>query len=347
MEKFIELMSKIIRFINVPGIKVALIIGIVVVVGSYISMVGGKETCRRLKKNRVKILVGCSVLVVAFFSVFLPAGLKIQEAGDYEAMAPLDWENREVYGEQDVIDVTLNFAEKERISLGVLGFHGKYGFRKELVIEEPTAFSMGIPPDFNMEYIHFGIYRDKGLTDPIDEADAGYNFNANWHIEEGADLSDYPNYKTSLFSLLQPGTYYVAVYSTSPFEDKLVYAYESWYDVQDSDLTLKEGQYQYFYAEPGKEYEFPFTVADNAEIVLETFGVAGTLTLYGTDGKTVIETLNIDAEQPYKESKKNFTFEKGGTYCFRLTDYPREQFKEHHYGWGELYSNWLRYRNVK
>ncbi len=344
MEKFIELMSEIIRFISAPGIKAALIIGIVVVVGSYVSIVGRKETCRRLKKNRVKIFVGCSILVVAFFSVFLPAGLKIQEAGDYEAMAPNDWKTKEPY---DGREISIDFTEKERISLGVLGFRGKYGFRKELVIEEPAAFSMGISPESGMEYIHFGIYRDKDLTDPIDEADAGYNYNANWHMEEGADLSDYPDYKTSLFALLQPGTYYAAVYSTSPFEDKLVYAYESWYDVLDSDLTLEEGQYQYFYAEPGKEYEFPFTVADNDEILLETAGIAGTLTLYDTDGETEIETLDIDAEQPYKESKKSFTFEKGGTYCFRLTDYPREQFREHYYSWGELYSNWLRYRNVK
>lgn len=314
------------------------------IIALCLTAIGWNSILRHLKTHKVFWFILLFTFTSVFFSVFLSAGLKIQEAGDYEVMAPNDWKTKAPY---DGREISIDFTEKERISLGVLGFHGKYGFRKELVIEEPTAFSMGMSPESDMEYIHFGIYRDKDLTDPIDEADAGHNFNADWHIEEGADLSDYPDYKTSLFSLLQPGTYYAAVYSTSPFEDKLVYDYESWYDVLDSDLTLEEGQYQYFYAEPGKEYEFPFTVADNDEILLETAGIAGTLTLYDTDGKTVIETLDIDAEQLYKESKKSFTFEKGGTYCFRLTDYPREQFREHHYGWGELHSNWLRYKNVK
>ncbi len=62
----------------------------------------------------------------------------------------------------------------------------------ELIVEKPTAFMQYMPTDFNMEHIRFGIYRDENLKDPIDEADAGYNFNVGWHIEEGAELSDYP-----------------------------------------------------------------------------------------------------------------------------------------------------------
>lgn len=62
----------------------------------------------------------------------------------------------------------------------------------ELIVDKPTAFMQYIPTDFNMEHIRFGIYQDENLKDPIDEADAGCNFNVDWHIEEGAKLSDYP-----------------------------------------------------------------------------------------------------------------------------------------------------------
>ena len=111
---------------------------------------------------------------------------------------------------------------------------------------------------------------------------------------------------------------------------------------------MKAEKYQYFYAEPGKEYEFPFTVDDNSEIVLETAGIAGRLNLYDTDGKTVLETLEIEANQPYKASKKHFSFEKGGSYCFRLTDYPQELYEKiPSSGMSVLNQNWLRYKVTK
>ena len=204
-----------------------------------------------------------------------------------------------------------------------------------------------MPVDSNMENIRFGIYKDKTLEEPIEEADAGYNFNASWHMEEGAELSEYPEYKTNIQVILQPGTYYAAVHTTDK-SDEGVFLYSSWYDVLDSDLTLETGEYQYFYTEPGKEYEFPFTVDDNSEIVLETAGIAGRLNLYDTDGKTVLETLQIDANQPYKESKKLFSFEKGGTYCFRLPDYPQELYEKiPSSGMSVLNQNWLRYKVTK
>lgn len=242
-------------------------------------------------------------------------------------------------------DVKLDFQKKQLLAKA--RFRRKYGFRRELIIDKPTAFMQYMPPTYNMDHIRFGIYRDKNLADPIDEADAGYNYNADWHIEEGADPSEYPEYKTRIQVILEPGIYYVAVYTTSKW-DKGEFLYRSWYDVIDSDLTLKEGEYQYFYAEPGKEYEFPFAVADNAKIVLETIGIAGTLTLYDTDGKTALETLDIAADQPYKGSKKHFSFEQGGTYYFRLTNYPEELYiKKIREYVSTLNKNWLRYKGVK
>lgn len=61
-----------------------------------------------------------------------------------------------------------------------------------------------MPVDSNMENIRFGIYKDKTLEDPIEEADAGYNFNASWHMEEGAELSEYPEYKTNIQVIYSP-----------------------------------------------------------------------------------------------------------------------------------------------
>ena len=344
MDAFVEYMSKVIRFINVPGVKIAICIGIAVVVGTYVTMVGKKETWSRLKQNKAKIITACLAAAILFTAVFLPAGLRIPEAGDCEAITPNDW--KEKISSYDDREVYLDFAEKERISLGLLGFHGKYGFRKELVVEKPIAFSMGIPPDYHTENLRFGLYRDKDLTDPIDEADAGYNLKADVKLEEGAEYSDYPDFKIGIFSILEPGTYYAAVYSVSPF-DKVNATYVSWFDVLDDDLTLEAGKSQYFYAIPGQTYEFPFTVADDEKIILETSGIAGTLTLYDKDRETVLDIQKIKIEKKSADRKISFQFDEDGTYYFKLTDYPEEKFKKLNLGRGILYPNWLRYKVVK
>ena len=300
-------------------------------------------------KNR-KILTNILIVLIVIVSVMgiiFAVNSKQEMSGckepeDSIRLTPNNEADRQSYEDGEV---KLNFQEKQQLTKSTIP--GKFGFRRELIIEKPTAFMQHMPVDSNMENIRFGIYKDKTLEEPIEEADAGYNFNASWHMEEGAELSEYPEYKTNIQVILQPGTYYAAVHTTDK-SDEGVFLYSSWYDVLDSDLTLEAEKYQYFYAEPGKEYEFPFTVDDNSEIVLETAGIAGRLNLYDTDGKTVLETLQIDANQPYKESKKLFSFEKGGTYCFRLTDYPQELYEKiPSSGMSVLNQNWLRYKVTK
>ena len=287
------------------------------------------------------------IVIVSVMGIIFAVNSKQEMSGckepeDSIRLTPNNEADRQSYEDGEV---KLNFQEKQQLTKSTIP--GKFGFRRELIIEKPTAFMKHMPVDSNMENIRFGIYKDKTLEEPIEEADAGYNFNASWHMEEGAELSEYPEYKTNIQVILQPGTYYAAVYTTDK-SDEGVFLYSSWYDVLDSDLTLEAEKYQYFYAEPGKEYEFPFTVDDNSEIVLETAGIAGRLNLYDTDGKTVLETLQIDANQPYKESKKLFSFEKGGTYCFRLTDYPQELYEKiPSSGMSVLNQNWLRYKVTK
>lgn len=287
------------------------------------------------------------IVIVSVMGIIFAVNSKQEMSGwkepeDSIKLTPNNEADRQSYEDGEV---KLNFQEKQQLTKSTIP--GKFGFRRELIIEKPTAFMQHMPVDSNMENIRFGIYKDKTLEEPIEEADAGYNFNASWHMEEGAELSEYPEYKTNIQVILQPGIYYAAVYTTDK-SDEGVFLYSSWYDVLDSDLTLEAEKYQYFYAEPGKEYEFPFTVDDNSEIVLETAGIAGTLKLYDTDGKTVLETLEIEANQPYKASKKHFSFEKGGSYCFRLTDYPQELYEKiPSSGMSVLNQNWLRYKVTK
>lgn len=46
--------------------------------------------------------------------------------------------------------------------------------------------------------------------------DTTYNNKTFGEMEEGADLKDYPNYKGGLIILLEPGTYYIGIFTSDP-----------------------------------------------------------------------------------------------------------------------------------
>ena len=172
-------------------------------------------------KNR-KILTNILIVLIVIVSVMgiiFAVNSKQEMSGckepeDSIRLTPNNEADRQSYEDGEV---KLNFQEKQQLTKSTIP--GKFGFRRELIIEKPTAFMQHMPVDSNMENIRFGIYKDKTLEEPIEEADAGYNFNASWHMEEGAELSEYPEYKTNIQVILQPGTYYAAVYTTDKSDE--------------------------------------------------------------------------------------------------------------------------------
>ena len=122
---------------------------------------------------------------------------------DCELLEPFDADKSGPYDE-----VTLDFRQKTVIS------EGKFGYRKKLVLKERAFFRQYSYSDWNDMW--YGVYRDPELTEPIEEVDTTYNNRAFGEMEEGADIKDYPNYKDGMIILLEPGTYYIGIFTSDP-----------------------------------------------------------------------------------------------------------------------------------
>lgn len=117
-------------------------------------------------------------------------------------------------------DVVLSFEDKMRIS------DTKFGFIKKIVFEEPVILNQYIQADMN--FIYYGLYRDKKLENPVIEVDTYYNLQAFAKIEEGADVNDFPEYMEGYIIKVEPGTYYLGVYTKEPnLNEEVLYLCES------------------------------------------------------------------------------------------------------------------------
>ena len=108
-------------------------------------------------------------------------------------------------GEENII---LAFHDKTKIS------DNKFGFRKKVVFDKPVILKQYI--DGNLFFFYYGLYRDKQLTKPVIEVDTKYNIQASAQIEEGANESEFPEYKEGYTIKVDPGTYYLGVYTKDP-----------------------------------------------------------------------------------------------------------------------------------
>jgi len=104
--------------------------------------------------------------------------------------------------------VILAFHDKTKIS------DDKFGFRKKIVFDKPMILSQYM--EDNLLFFYYGLYRDKQLTKPVIEVDTKYNIQAFAQMEEGADESEFPEYKEGYTIKVDPGTYYLGVYTKDP-----------------------------------------------------------------------------------------------------------------------------------
>ena len=142
----------------------------------------------------------------------------------------------------------LDFAERERI------MYGKYGFRRKIELKEKTIVEQHISADYYNEDLFFGIYRDALLNEEIEEICVKKGLENSSASELGLP-EPYPGYSEFVEVILEPGTYYLGVYSTNPREDCTA-VYESRWATVDTELPLKEGEWSYFFSAGGDNYVY-------------------------------------------------------------------------------------------
>lgn len=285
--------------------------------------------------TKKKVIVCLSVLL-AIGAVYL-AYVLYQDASvsnpvtDSEKLKPVSAESGS--GER-----TIGFAGKQKIAFK------KYGFRRELVIEEPTMVYQYVAEDLGMEHVRFGIYRDAALKSPVNEADVGYNLKAWWAFEEGGDLKAYPDYKPDLRTFLEPGTYYIGLYTTNA-ADTFTAMYSSVFSAVKGELQLEEGKSTAFFGDGNEETFFRIDVPDAGTVIVDTHGFAGKLCLCGADKKEISDPAETKWE---KGDPREIAFDvkAKGIYYLKLTDYP-EAFTEKKAIEGSLFMNHIKYSYEK
>lgn len=200
---------------------------------------------------------------------------------------------------------------------------GKYGFRKTLIFKEPVTITQELVADVNLydSPIYYGIYRDKGLRDAIVEVDLKASLHADAAIEEGGDVEDYPEYIPVLRTNLEPGKYYVGIYTTKLFNMDRFKFYSSAGELLDQ-VELYAGEDAYWnYAENAEgEVNFKF-VSDRTgkgEMIFETLPQDSVLTICNASKEPVVRLVKRIKPGGFKAS---FNFEKGKAYFIKL-HYP-------------------------
>ena len=165
-----------------------------------------------IKRDLKKVGVGIALIVLFFagryvYTVFSISG----EAPDTDKLLPKDYT---LYIEAQDSDewppeIQFDFREKRRIGWG------KYGFRKKIVLDRKMIFDIYIPEDYDTDSIYYGIYRDAALDEPVGEVDLGELLKEGDYAELDKP-SDYFNLPHHAGAVLEPGTYYLAVYTTEP-----------------------------------------------------------------------------------------------------------------------------------
>ena len=166
-----------------------------------------------MTKKKAVIIGIAAVFAVAAASVLCNIGYSSYEC---DRLTPAEVsEISDDYNERDA--VTVSFALKRHIS------PKGWGFKKQLVFEEKTAFYMDSRSyDDSRLYnkgIKYGIYKDELLTEPVAEID----------FDRARDEENGEYFMANINTVLEPGAYYIGITSKlmniSPFSFIAQYSY--------------------------------------------------------------------------------------------------------------------------
>ncbi len=187
------------------------------------------------KKLKYIILILLAVAAALVFVIIL-------SFGSSSKFADMVMPERIIFNSQgDEDPKNIDMSEKGFITLG------KYGFIRKLEIQEKTALTQRIYYDeLPTNAVMYGVYKDRKLNDPVDEVDVAYNIKADIAIDNGEDASKFKKYKYMVSTVLDPGVYYVAVY-TKRFWDSFSLSYESQCAVVEEQIELTEDEERIYY----------------------------------------------------------------------------------------------------
>jgi len=212
-------------------------------------------------------------------------------------------------------EVTLDFKDKSVLA------DGKFGYWYELNLKNKTIITQRM--DDTPTYF-YGIYRDKSLADPVYQVDEDRNIEAWTAVEENGDTELAASYRYGLRTVLEPGTYYAAVFTTNP-DDESVIKYESWYSQLKDEYLLSENDYTGFAVADNKQNTYFKIIAEQAGTVSIDFGlqtIPCTVWLCDADKDVIGEAELSPVPKKYnKQQKAMLKIDKPGTFYVKVSDY--------------------------
>lgn len=233
-----------------------------------------------------KVLIVVVPLMLLIIVVYFGFGLNISgKTYDCELMKPLP-------AGEDARHRTLDFSFKTRLGTN------KFGFRKKLVVKKDSVLVQQVsgPPKSNAYY---GVFRDKELKEPIEIVDFKWLYR-DGPFEEGlTDEVPYDEKKDGIV-ILKAGTYYAAVYTSSPFGD-----FEATYlsDIcpLNEKCKLAEGKKEPFYVVKDDQKNTFEIVADRQGIIKITTNIRtqGTMKIYDESRKILYQrSAKVNSDKP-------------------------------------------------
>lgn len=214
------------------------------------------------------LLIACTLILLGSFLVGCSTEKqKVEtEIPNYELLAPMESPQMtpNEIGLSYIEYPELDFADKATI------IYGRYGFRYTLETDEKIVLRQQVLDNSGLEKITFGIYEDEDLCKPISEIDMAEVREMNHKFEMGkANHEDYPDFREWNEVVLEPGTYYLAVFSTDPKEKSIV-TYECMYGAVHSEIVLEEGEWGFFFY-PGNDLDtyFEIDIPEAGNLVLQ------------------------------------------------------------------------------
>lgn len=271
------------------------------------------------KKIFLSVFLICLTCVILYWAV---SGISAQnKVKDCEAMTP-------VSAHKDASYIDLDFSEKERLSMT------KYGFRKKIVLEEPSVIvqNAGGPPT---SFAYFGVFRDDALRDPVEVVDFKWLYRDDDFEEGKVDEVPYDPEKDGIVSL-EAGTYFAAVYTSNPFSS-LEAGYKCQICPLNKDGKLQAGKKAYFYGlSEGQKNIFEIVPEKTGTVsVVSNIFNQGTMKLYDEAGNLLQET---HADRNAAEGLDlKFAAEKDVRYLVEITELPIEKES---FG---MYLTWVKY----
>lgn len=203
-------------------------------------------------------------------------------------------------------NVILAFHDKTKIS------DDKFGFRKKIVFDKPAILSQYM--EENLFFFYYGLYRDKQLTKPVIEVNTKYNIKAFAQMEEGASESEFPEYKEGYTIKVDPGTYYLGVYTKEPdLTEGISYKCES--APYQEEIFLHPGETGRYTLLNTSDSVLCRIVPASGKIKVTTGAYAGTLQLLD-NAKNRISDVIIPAENSPVSAE--FSTKPGETYYIKV-----------------------------